>query len=163
MGILRRVRERGEAFIARRLQDRAVALSLALPGRKPICEMRFEAQSEPQADGERLRLRAHLHVRLGPGLRRDFKSWVEVRASSVALDDGSTALVPERLQVLGIEPQRGKPLQTWAGGLGGAHPGYAMLTLLQLDKERLPAPLRQVLGARPFQLTATVVNVVEDA
>lgn len=163
MGILSRVRARGEAFIARRLQDRAVALSLALPGRAPLCEMRFEAESEPQADGERVRLRAHLHVRFPGALRRDFKSWVEVRASNVALDDGSVALVPERLKVLGIEPQRGKPVQTWAGGLGGRHPGYAMLTLLQLDKERLPAPVRSALGSRPFQLTATVVNVVEDA
>jgi hypothetical protein len=38
-----------------------------------------------------------------------------------------------------------------------------MLTLLQLDKERLPPPLQEALGARPFQLTATLVNVIEEA
>lgn len=199
MGILSRLRERGEAFVARRLEGEAVAFSAAIPGSTgPLCEFRFEAQADEQAGGERVRLRAHfrlslrgatahapgrrtaLPARIGrwierrlaspvaqvlaaPVLDREVNSWVEVRASSAALDEGSRALVPERLKVLGIEPQAGKPLQSWAGGLGGPRPGFAMLTLLQLDKERMPAPLQQALGPRPFQLTATLVNVIEDA
>lgn len=200
MGILSRVRERGEAFIARRLQGEAVALEASIPGSAgTLCELRVEAEAEPQAEGERLRLRAHfrlslrrpvapramlagraaLPARIGrwierrldspvarllaaPVLDRDFNTWVEVRASSAALDEGSRALVPDKLNALGIEPSRDKPLQTWAGALGGNRPGFAMLTLLQLDKERMPAPLRQALGAKPFQLTATLVNVVEE-
>lgn len=200
MGILSRVRERGEAFVARRLQGEALALVAAIPGSAgPLCELRIEAEAEPEADGERVRLRAHfrlslrrpvasrprlagspaLPARIGrwierrlesrlaralaaPMLDRDINTWLEVRASSAAFDDGSRALVPERLAALGIEPQKDKPLQTWAGGLGGARPGYAMLTLLQLDKERLPPQVRSALGEKPFQLTATLVNVVEE-
>lgn len=165
MGILRRLRERGEGFFARRLQGQALALCAAIPGKNgPICEVKLEAASEPQADGERLRLRAHLHLRLGsaPGRHRDVKSWVELRASNASLDDGAGALVPEKLNALGIQPQSGKPLQTWAGALRGGHPGFAMLTLLRLDKAGLPAALRRLLGARPFQLSGTVATVVEE-
>lgn len=157
------MRERGEAFLARHWQGRAVAFTAAIPGKQgPICEVRLEAQREPQADGERLRLRAHLHLRLRSVLRRDLNSWVEVRASNAALDEGSRALVPERLEALGIAPQADKPVQTWAGALQGARPGFAMLTLLQLEKSGLPKLLRRLLGSRPFQLSATVANVVEE-
>jgi hypothetical protein len=38
-----------------------------------------------------------------------------------------------------------------------------MLTLLRLDKSRLPAALRRLLGARPFQMSATVANVIEES
>ena len=163
MGILSRARQRGEAFLARRLQDQAVALSFAIPGKQgPICELKLEAAAEPQADGERLHVRAHVHVRLRRGLHRDLKTWIEVRSSSASLDDGSRALVPERLNALGITPAPGKPLQTWAGGLPGPRPGFAMLTLMQLDKERLPAPLQQALGTQPFQLTATLASSIEE-
>lgn len=202
MGILSRVRERGEAFIARRLQAEAVAFAAAIPGSSgPLCELKIEAEAEPEAEGERVRLRAHFRLSLrstpaapahdrvrktalparvgrwierrlesrllqllaAPVLDRDLNTWVEVRASSAALDEGSRALVPDRLSVLGIEPQPGKPFQTWAGGLRGPRPGYAMLSLMQLDKERLPPPLQQALGEKPFQLTATLVSVVEQA
>lgn len=200
MGMLSRIRARGEAFVARHLQGEAVAFSAQIPGSSgPLWEMRVEAQSEPQGDGERVRLRAHfrMHLRASPApgrrpdaapalparvgrwierrlaspvlrlfaaplIDRDFNSWVEVRASSAALDEGSRALVPEKLKVLGVEPQAGRPLQTWAGGLPGARPGYAMLTLLQVEKERLPAPLKQAMGEKPFQLSATLVNVIEE-
>lgn len=163
MGILRRVRERGEALLARYLPGRAVAFTAAIPGKQgPLCELRLEAQREPQADGARLRLRAHLHLRLRGALRRDLNSWVELRASNAALDEGSRALVPEKLEALGIAPRADKPVQTWAGALQGARPGFAMLTLLQLEKSGLPAVLRRLLGRRPFQLSATVANVVEE-
>lgn len=164
MGILRRVRDRGEAFVARRLRGRALALSAAIPWRhQPICEVRVEAESTPQADGERVRIRAHLHLRLplpngAPGTR-DVNSWIEVRASNASLDEGSSALVPEKLEKLGVSPRSGKPVQTWAGALGR---GFAVLTLLKLDKANLPSVLRSLLGARPFQLSATAVSVVED-
>jgi hypothetical protein len=200
MGILSRVRERGEAFIARHLQGEAVAFSAEIPGTAgPLCEMKVEAQSEPEGDGERVRLRAHFRMHLrsmpaqarvaaprralparvgrwierrlssrlmqilaSPVIDRDINTWVELRASSAALDEGSRALVPERLSALGVEPQPGKPFQTWAGALGGAKPGFATLALMQLDKDRLPPAMQQALGARPFQLSATVVNVIED-
>lgn len=155
------LRERGEAFVARRLQGEAVAFSARIPGRTgPLCELKLEAAAEPEAGGERVRVRAHLQLRLRA---RTLHSWVEVRSSTAALDDGSRALVPERLGALGIQPQPGKPLQTWAGALGGTRPAFAMLTLMQLDKERLPLRLQRALGPRPLHLTATLANIVEDA
>ncbi len=155
------MRERGEAFVARRLQGKAIALRAAIPGsRGPWCEIGIEAASEPQADGERVRLRAHLRLKLPE--RRNFNSWVELRASNASLDDGSRALLPERLEALGIEPQQDKAVQTWAGALRNGRPGVAMLTLLRFDKAHLPAMLRRLLGARPFQMSATVANVIED-
>lgn len=203
MGILSRVRERGEAFVARRLQGEALAFSAEIPGTNgPLWAFRLEAAAEPEGDGERLRLRAHwtlklrrraafprlgetgrraaLPARVGrwierrlespllqeiaaPLLDRDLTSWIELRSSSAPLDEGSRALVPERLGSLGINPVAGRPVQSWAGGLPGARPGFATLTLMQLDKEQLPAPLQQALGPKPFHLTATLVNVVEEA
>lgn len=201
MGILSRARERGEAFIARRLQGEAVAIEAAIPGSSgPLCELRIEAQSEPEADGERLRVRAHFRLKLrrapppreplagrpalparvgrwierrlesqvaqilaAPVLDRDINTWFEIRASSAALDEGSRALVPERLGALGITPAAGKPLQTWAGGLPGPRPGFATLTLMQLDKAQLPASVQQALGPQPFQLTATLASSIEEA
>ena len=194
------MRERGEAFVARRLQGEALAFSAEIPGSTgPLWEFKLEAAAEPEADGERLRLRAHwrlclrrppalaraesraaLPARVGrwierrlesplvqnlaaPLLDRELQSWIEVRSSSAALDEGSRALVPERLGALGIEPQPGKPFQSWAGGLGGSRPGFATLTLLQLDKEQLPPAMQQALGPKPFHLTATLANVVEEA
>ena len=157
------MRERGEAFLARVLPGRAVAFTAAIPGKQgPICQLRLEAQREPQADGERLRVRAHFHLRLRGALRRELNSWVELRTSNAALDEGSHALVPDKLEALGIAPQAHKPVQTWAGALPGTRPAFAMLTLLQLEKSGLPAILRRLLGRRPFQLSATVANVVEE-
>lgn len=200
MGILSRARKRGEAFIARRLQGEAVSIEAAIPGSDgPLCEMRLEARADPEAEGERLHLRAHFRLKLARALRRqeplasrsalparlgrwierrlespvaqvltapvldrDINTWLEVRASNASLDDGSRALVPERLSALGIEPSRDKPVQTWAGALPGPRPGFAMLTLMQLDKERLPPPLQQALGPQPFQLTATLASSIEE-
>jgi hypothetical protein len=104
-------------------------------------------------------MRAHFGLNLR---RRRLNTWLEVRSSSAALDDGSRALVPERLGALGIQPQSGKPLQTWAGALGGARPAFAVLTLMQFDKERLPRRMQRALGDKPLHLTATLANVVEE-
>lgn len=159
MGMLSRLRERGEAFVARRLQGRAVSLRgrIPVPGRT-LLEFALEASAEPEPGGERLRLRAHSRLNLRG---RALLSWLEVRSSTAALDEGSGELVPERLGALGIAPQAGKPLQTWAGAVPGPQPSFAMLTLMQLDKERLPPPLRQALGPTPLHLTATLASVIE--
>lgn len=159
MSMLSRLREAGETFVARRLRARAVEFSARIPGLAGArVEWRLESATEEQAGGDGLRLRSHGRLTL-PGRRLD--SWFEVRSTRAALDDGSRALVPERLDALGIRPASGQPLQSWAGGLGGLRPGFVMLTLLQLDKERLPSQVRHVLGGRPFHLTAMLANVVE--
>ena len=202
--MLSRLRERGEAFVAKRLQGEAVAFSAAIPGStgRPLFELTFEAAAEPEADGEGERVRARMHFRLSlrrppalarrgdagrpalparvgrwierrlesrllqalatPVLDRDLQSWLEVRSSSAALDEGSRALVPERLERLGIEPDPRKPIQTWAGGLGGARAGFATLTLMQVDKEHLPPALQEALGPRPLHITATMASVIEE-
>ena len=161
MGVLSRLRERGGNFLARRLQGETLAFTARFPWRSdPLVEWKLEAVAEPEPGGERVRVRSHLTLRTRG---RTLDSWVEVTSSSAALDEGSRALVPERLGALGIEPTSGRPLQTWAGATGGAHPGFAMLTLMQLDKERLPPPVQRALGEKPFHLTATLANVVEDA
>jgi len=98
-----------------------------------------------------------------PLLDRDFSSWLEIQASNAALDEGAMAMVPPQLRALGVEPQKDKPLQTWAGAVRGGKPGFAMLTLLQLDKARLPPAVRDALGPEPLQLTAAQAFVVEDA
>ena len=45
---------------------------------------------------------------------------------------------------------------------GGRHPGFAQVSLLQIDKRHLPKPMTTLLGDRPFQLVAAVVNVAEE-
>ena len=147
--MLSRLRERGEAFVAQRLQGRAVSLRGRIPSpwRHARLEFTLEASAEPEPGGERLRLRAHTRLTL-PG--RALRSWFEVRGSTAPLDEGSRALVPERLDALGIEPVSGKPVQTWAGPVPGPRPGFAVLSLLQLDRGRL-------------HLAATLASVVEEA
>ncbi len=161
MGMLSRLRERGEAFVAQRLQGKGFSLSGRIPSRRGAwLEFTFEAAMEPDVGGERLRLRARSTLNL-PG--RALRTWFEVRSSSAAFDEGSRALVPERLGALGITPAAGKPLQTWAGMLDGPRPALAMLALIQFDKERLPPRLQRALGPKPLHLTATLANVVEEA
>jgi len=161
MGMLRRLRESGEAFVAQRLAGRGFSFSGRIPSRRgALFEFAFEAATEPDAGGERLRLRMRSTLNLPVSALR---SWVEVRSSSAALDEGSRALVPERLGALGITPAAGKPLQSWAGAVPGPRPAFALLTLMQLDKERLPAPLQQALGTRPLHLTVTLASVVEQS
>jgi hypothetical protein len=160
MGMLSRLRERGEAFVAKRLQGKAVSFSGRIPlRRKPLFEFTLEALAEPEADGERVRLRARSTVYL-PG--QAVRSWFEMRASTAALDDAATALVPEKLERLGIKPVPGKPVQTWAGGLGGPRAGFATLTLMQIDKDDLPPALQQALGPKPLHIAATMASVIEE-
>lgn len=105
-----------------------------------------------------------------PLLRHDFNSWIELRASTADLADGAGALLPEtdRLRALGIEPKlsdakNDAPLtQSWAGSAMGARPGFAQVSLLQIDKRHLPPALAALLGARPFQMAAAVINVAEE-
>lgn len=105
-----------------------------------------------------------------PLLRHNFNSWLELRASTADLAGGAGALLPEtdRLRALGIEPKLSDPkqeaplAQSWAGAANGPRPGFAQVSLLQLDKRHLPPALAALLGARPFQLAAAVVNVVEE-
>lgn len=159
MGMLSRLRARGEAFLARRLQGRAVSLRGRIPAPWPaLFEFSLEAAAEPEPGGERLRLRAHSSLTV-PG--RALRTWIDIRGSTAALDEGSGALVPERLATLGVVPQRGQPVQTWAGAVEGPRPGFAVLTLMQVEKERLPPPLRRALGRTPLHLAATLAGVVE--
>jgi hypothetical protein len=201
-----------------RAEGERYALAAEIPGLrpgKPLWRLNLELLSEPQGEGERLRLRAHwqanfasalapalgaeaplnagpsgerlpvqrvgqwLRQRLDnplvrriaePLLRHDFNSWLELRASTADLAGGASALLPEtdRLKALGIEPKlsdstRDAPLaQTWAGSAQGPRPGFAQVSLLQLDKRHLPPGLAALLGRKPFQLAAAVVNVVEE-
>lgn len=105
-----------------------------------------------------------------PLLRHDFNSWIELRASTADLADGAGALLPEtdRLKALGIEPKlsdarNDAPMtQSWAGSAMGPRPGFAQVSLLQIDKRHLPPALAALLGARPFQMAAAVINVAEE-
>lgn len=102
-----------------------------------------------------------------PLLRHDLNTWLELRASTADLIDGARALLPEseQLQALGIDtrlPQNGPYAKTWAGATGGRHPGYAQVSLLHIDKRHLPKSMTALLGGRPFQLVAALVNVAEE-
>ncbi|MEK6807222.1 MAG: hypothetical protein AABY95_11310 [Pseudomonadota bacterium] len=204
MGILSRlqsIRRAGESLVAERLNGEALSLSAEIPGSKgPLWQMQLEMKSEPQAGGERLRLRAHfklslrkalpapgdaqaassLPARVGqwverrldtplmqtlaaPLLDRELNTWVEMQTSTAALDAGAKALLPTQLARLGIEPKNDQPVQAWAGELRGAKPGFAQMTLLQLDQRHIPPNLQQVFADRPFQLSAAIVNVIEEA
>ncbi|HWY25297.1 MAG TPA: hypothetical protein VNX47_10285 [Nevskia sp.] len=220
--ILSRLRDSGAASRAEGGADgERYTLAAEIPGLKPgkpLLRINIEMHSEPQGDGERLRLRAHwqanfasalapalaapasraheamppsaeklpaervsqwlrrrldnplLRALAEPLLRHDFNSWVELRASTADLAGGAGALLPEtdRLKALGIEPKLSDPkqdaplAQSWAGSSTGPRPGFAQVSLLQLDKRHLPPALAAMLGARPFQLAAAVVNVVEE-
>ncbi len=102
-----------------------------------------------------------------PFMRQDLSSWIEIRASTADLVDGARALLPEseQLKALGIDTRAqgdGPLAQTWAGATGGRHPGFAQVSLLHIDKRHLPKSMTTLLGNRPFQLVAAVVNVAEE-
>lgn len=105
-----------------------------------------------------------------PLLRHDLDSWIDIRASTADLVDGARALLPEseQLKALGIDPTAvatgndGPLAQTWAGATGGPHPGFAQVSLLHVEKKHLPKSLAALLGGRPFQFVAAIVNVAEE-
>lgn len=103
----------------------------------------------------------------GPLIRHDINTWIDVRASTADLVDGARALLPEseQLRALGIDTAvvGDRPLaQTWAGTTGGLTPGYAQVSLVQIDKRHLPKAMSALLGNQPFQFVAAVVNVAEE-
>ena len=219
--ILSRLRRAGSGGeVAGNADGERYTLSAEIPGLrpgKPLWRINLELHSEPQGDGERLRLRAHWQAnfasalapalaadqpppvaesgsggtlpaqRVGqwlrrrldnpllravaePLLRHDFNSWIELRASTADLADGAGALLPEtdRLKALGIVPKlsdashEAPMAQSWTGSAMGPRPGFAQVSLLQIDKRHLPPALAALLGARPFQMAAALINVVEE-
>lgn len=102
-----------------------------------------------------------------PLIRHDINTWIDVRASTADLVDGARALLPEseQLRALGIDTRmagEGPLAQTWAGATGGLTPGFAQVSLVQVDKRHLPKAMSALLGAQPFQFVAAVVNVAEE-
>ncbi|WP_428381370.1 hypothetical protein [Nevskia ramosa] len=130
-----------------------------------------DTQSLPAAGVGRL-LRMTLKVPAirrvaAPFIRHDVNTWVDVRASTADLVDGARALLPEseQLKALGIDTTvvgDGPLAQTWAGSTGGLTPGFAQVSLIQIDKRHLPKAVSALLGDQPFQLVAAVVNVAEE-
>ncbi|HEU0195973.1 MAG TPA: hypothetical protein VFQ88_02000 [Nevskiaceae bacterium] len=103
-----------------------------------------------------------------PLLGRDLNTWIDVRASTAPLLGGVRALMPrdvEKLQKIGVQlPAGDGPVaRTWSGAISGsgARLGFAQFSLLRLDKRHLPAVLATLLGNKPFQMVATVAQVVE--
>lgn len=102
-----------------------------------------------------------------PFIRHDVNTWIDIRASTADLVDGARALLPEsaQLNALGIDttmPADGPMAQTWAGATGGLTPGFAQVSLIQVDKRHLPKAMSALLGNQPFQFVAAVVNVAEE-
>lgn len=102
-----------------------------------------------------------------PLLEHDVNTWFELQVSTASLDGGTRALLPapEQLARLGIKPRQegdAPVVESWTGASGGPKPGVAQVSLLRLAKDQLPAGLASLLGSRPFQLAAAVVNVIEE-
>jgi hypothetical protein len=102
-----------------------------------------------------------------PLLKHDFNTWIELQASTASLDDGAHALVPqsEKLLALGIRPTRrkdGAPVaESWAGQSPGGT-GFAQVSIVQMDKRHLPPRVAAMLGGKPFQMAAAIINTVEE-
>lgn len=216
MGILSRLRGASAAPRRDGAEER-LHLTAAVPlagADAPLWQVDVQVVSEPQADGDKLRLRAHVQTNFGsalraaltaaprsdalpgpgarnlaqrtgalvtrtarrvlatpvvgrlaqPLLRMDFNTWVELQASTASLDAGSGSLLPqaERLAALGIRPRRAgdQPMaESWAGE--GPN-GFAQVSVLQMDKRHLPPRLAALVGDKPFQLAAAIVNTVEE-
>lgn len=98
-----------------------------------------------------------------PLMKHDIHGWIEVSASTAALDGGAHELMPksEKLESLGIRPARheGPHVENWSGV---TPQGRALISTLQLDKKSLPGRLRKRLGDRPFNLAAMIVSTVEE-
>lgn len=179
-------------------------------GNAPLWRVNLQVVSEPQVDGERLRVRAHFQTNFAsvlkpalnapkpllnstggtaltlaertgaltqrllnyplvqriaaPLLKHDFNTWIEMQTSTASLDDGAHALLPqsEKLTALGIAPSR-KPDGPIAESWSGQSPhGFAQVSILQMDKRHLPPQVTVLLKGKPFHMTATIVNTVEE-
>lgn len=180
-------------------------------GNTPLWRMKVQLVSEPQVDGERLRLRAHFQTNfasvlrpalmapkaptkpssnntaltlsertgtlaqralthplmqkiVAPLLKHDFNTWIEMQTSTASLNDGAHALLPQsdKLNALGIVPARKKdgPIaESWSGQAGN---GFAQVSIVQMDKRHLPPRLSALLQDKPFHMTATFINTVEE-
>lgn len=144
---------------------------LPAPGKAHDAIAGPDTQSLPAAGVGRL-LRMSLKVpairrAASPLIRHDVNTWVDVRASTADLVDGARALLPEseQLRALGIDTAvagDGPLVQSWAGATGGQTPGYAQVSLMQIDKRHLPKAMSALFGDQPFQFVAAVVNVAEE-
>ena len=194
--------------------EQRVAFSAQLPGPvsgAPLLQLSVELVEKNEADGARVRLRAHVHSRFGnaratdspatdgaappastarsparrigqrlanallqprikalaaPLLDHELNSWFEIQISTEPLDGGAAALLPapERLARLGVVPRNDSDapiVQSWVSEIGGGKAGFAQLSLLRLAREQLPPRLAALLGSRPLQIAAALVNTVE--
>lgn len=221
MGLLYRLRNRLESIglLARPVDltgPEQLSFSAEVPlagGSAPLWKVNVQIVSEPQVDGERLRVRAHFQTNFAsvlkpalaaaakpaltapvssstaltlaertgalaqralsnplvqrlaePLLKHDFNTWVEMQTSTASLNDGAHALLPQsdKLTAMGITPSRradAPVVESWSGQAGN---GFAQVSMLQLDKRHLPEQLVGLLQGKPFHMTATVINTVEE-
>lgn len=104
--------------------------------------------------------------RVTPYLERRFESWVDIQAATSPLDRGAQALMPESVQILGLDRapvirlgDEGQ-VETWVGRCTGDQPGVAQVTLLQFNERQSPKGRR---GARkPLHVAASVATFYED-
>jgi hypothetical protein len=99
-------------------------------------------------------------------LEHEINSWFELQVSTEPLDGGAAALLPapERLARLGVVPRSGPNapmVESWIGDVGGGRPGFAQLSLVRIARDQLPPRVAALLGSRPLQLAAALVNTVE--
>lgn len=218
MGIINRIRNTLEslglgAALPAPTGPEEMSFSAEIPmveGGAPLWRFNMQIVSEPQVDGERLRLRAHFQTNFAsvlkpalnapkapldasgstaltlaertgalaqrvltnpmvqriaaPLLKHDFNTWIEMQTSTASLDDGAHALLPQsdKLTALGIAPSRkpdGPVAESWSGQ---SNNGFAQVSILQMDKRHLPPQVVSLLQGKPFHMTATIVNTVEE-
>lgn len=218
MGIINRIRKNLEALglgaaPVSPTEAEEMSFSAEIPvvgGGAPLWRVNLQVISEPQVDGERLRVRAHFQTNFAsvlkpalsapkapvdssggnaltlaertgalaqralsnplvqriaaPLLKHDFNTWIEMQTSTASLDDGAHALLPQsdKLTALGIAPSRrtdGPVAESWSGQ---SNNGFAQVSILQMDKRHLPPQVASLLEGKPFHMTATIVNTVEE-
>jgi hypothetical protein len=113
-------------------------------------------------------LQSQLAGAVTPFLERRFETWLDLRASTRPLDQGARALVPERVQELGLghtpllrtdtEPH----VESWAGRCEGERPGVAQVTLLQFNEGAPRGGKRKRKPRRPIHVAASVATFYED-
>lgn len=227
MSIFQRLRARIKRFasglgkpsadLPPRDREERMNFSAEIPGigDKPLWRVQLQMFSEPQAEGEKLRLRAHIETNLAsalrpaleaqtapapaavdsnsraltrsetmvaqvqsaagralqiplirslaePLLKHDLNTWVEINASTAPLEQGARDLMPQRdkLASMGIAPRNkeGPVMESWAGE---SPAGFAQISLVQMEKKDLPGRLQRLMGSRPFQFAAAIVNTIE--